>query len=1598
MSGNNIKVVVRCRPLNTREKARGAQCLIRMEGNKTILSKPASVGSKVLEEPKAFTFDQSYWSADKDDIDYADQEKVFNDLGKELLDHAFNGYNCCIFAYGQTGSGKSYSMVGYGEDKGITPRTCLELFERIENKKSEKLDFQVEVSYIEIYNEKVRDLLNPRNKNNLKVREHPVLGPYVQDLSRLAVNSFQNIEQLMDEGNKARTVAATNMNETSSRSHAVFTIFLTQKILNPSTKQTTEKVARISLVDLAGSERANSTGATGVRLKEGANINKSLTTLGKVIAGLAEQASAAADNGKKNSTKKSKEAFVPFRDSVLTWLLKDSLGGNSKTCMIAAISPADYDETLSTLRYADQAKKIKTKAVVNEDPNAKLMRELKDEVEALRQALMVYAPDEVEKIQAITHPAKKTTAKRFSEGTKPKTTRLSVPSAKSTVVFTDASGNTKQLSKEEMVEQLQTTERLLGDLNQTWEDKLRKTEQIHVEREQSLKKLGITIEKNQVGLYTPKEIPYLINLNEDPLMSECLMYNIMPGITHVDQFVAEDELELQREDESKSIRLSGSNINKDHCYFENKDDIVTLYSRPDCTTMVNGRRITEPKRLKSGYRIILGDHHVFRFNNPSEALKERETCQQQQQKQELDEGCSSRSDSTPSPVLDDRDLIDPTSSPHLGSELMDWKFARREAMLNTYINDPSFEHLTNEDLDKLFDDVAKVRIIRKRQSTSSDSLSRRTSSCSSLRRSFYSTNNSSIFLDDTVEGYYTTDTSTVSSSSSSCSLSSSSYLNELMFCKDAQDADRKRLSSRSHRMSRSPSYYLQSTFSQSLSLTPKEKELATKVIQCWKRKRNIAMAQAMLTYDFHVRQANALAAKANKDVFYQFAVVHDTMSVTAVSHWETANGQQQQAKSSSVLDTDLVRAPKPCIAIQVVSRKQGSIYLWSVEKFMVRLRCLQGSYHYASDPKKYLKGDDLFYEPARQYSLLGLAKVPLRNLMTQVPVESTLSVHCRNTGRCMGQLRVVISPIARSVRHPYQSGSAASSVCSGSRSDESMGDEDRSNLLHVGQQLVFEISIIDLAGLDTHKFSEAHAQFRLSTFGSNLDGVFATDPVDFKKIDGTSVLTFDYHQTLSMAITEDILKIIKTQDIVFEVYGKPRKEYLEALSASKINPDTKLPTLPKKESEDVIARIKICEMTPEGEYKPVPVESPAVNSTATATDTAVLGQHDTFCLQQGQQRRIVISLQSSASLDKIVDMRIGQARLMTNSKHRQVAEVGATATGDAVILNLISSVRDMEGTCTAEAAWDSSLHDTKHLNAVTAPTHKVGLTLSWTVRQKMLLNGSEVDTAVRFERDVFVHIKDQAKAALLKKKQSVLRAQQNARLSGSGGLFNFFSNIKSSASVIKDQTTSLYTIEYRPELLGGVHELLSNSNSLLIDYNQERQRMMRREERDATRYALFLSEQLDRLSDEPFTNKKGEAKTLDAKTVLDLWSRKTIASPSSTTLSHYPVIVRRWIAQVQHILIPVTAENSFKRGFLMRKKDDDSWGKCWCVFIGRFMFLYADQSESNEIDILHIRNVQKDGTESKTTTVFTVDTLYDSHTFQAPNNTIMCEWVAVMDY
>ncbi|XP_077963717.1 kinesin-like protein KIF1A isoform X12 [Gasterosteus aculeatus] len=605
MAGASVKVAVRVRPFNSREIGKDSKCIIQMSGNTTTIVNP-----KQAKDNKSFNFDYSYWShTSPEDINYASQVQVYKDIGEEMLLHAFEGYNVCIFAYGQTGAGKSYTMMGKQDVKdqqGIIPLLCEDLFTKFNDNGDNSMSYSVEVSYMEIYCERVRDLLNPKNKGNLRVREHPLMGPYVEDLSKLAVTSYNDIQDLMDSGNKARTVAATNMNETSSRSHAVFNIIFTQKRHDAETDNTSEKVSKISLVDLAGSERADSTGAKGTRLKEGANINKSLTTLGKVISALAE-----VDSGSnKNKKKKKVESFIPYRDSVLTWLLRENLGGNSRTAMIAALSPADinYDETLSTLRYADRAKQIRCNAVINEDPNNRLVRELKEEVSRLKDLLFSQGlGDIIDMTNAMTgmSPSPSLSALSSRAG--------SIASLHDRIMFSPGS--------EEAIERLKETEKIIAELNETWEEKLRRTEAIRMEREALLAEMGVAMREDggTVGVFSPKKTPHLVNLNEDPLMSECLLYYIKDGVTRVGRVDA-----ASRQD----IVLSGHFIKDEHCTFTSSTDkareIVVLEPCEGAETYVNGKRVTEPTVLKSGNRIILGKSHVFRFNHPVQARAERE--------------------------------------------------------------------------------------------------------------------------------------------------------------------------------------------------------------------------------------------------------------------------------------------------------------------------------------------------------------------------------------------------------------------------------------------------------------------------------------------------------------------------------------------------------------------------------------------------------------------------------------------------------------------------------------------------------------------------------------------------------------------------------------------------------------------------------------------------------------------------------------------------------------------------------------------------------------------------------------------------------------
>ncbi|CAK6960965.1 kinesin-like protein KIF17 [Scomber scombrus] len=361
MGSESVKVVVRCRPLNDREHALGCKMVLCMDLHRCqcFIEKPRAVD----EPPKQFTFDGTYF------IDQ-NTEQMYNEIAYPLVEGVTEGYNGTIFAYGQTGSGKSFTMQGVTEpaaQKGVIPRAFEHVFESIQC--AENTKFLVRASYLEIYNEEVRDLLGNDTKQRLELKEHPEHGVYVRDLSMHTVHSVGECERIIEQGWRNRAVGYTLMNKDSSRSHSIFTIHL--EICNTDGDgQDHLRAGKLNLVDLAGSERQSKTGATGERLREATKINLSLSALGNVISALVD----------------GRSKYIPYRDSKLTRLLQDSLGGNTRTLMIACLSPADnnYEESLSTLRYANRAKSIQNRPRINEDPKDALLREYQEEIKNLR--------------------------------------------------------------------------------------------------------------------------------------------------------------------------------------------------------------------------------------------------------------------------------------------------------------------------------------------------------------------------------------------------------------------------------------------------------------------------------------------------------------------------------------------------------------------------------------------------------------------------------------------------------------------------------------------------------------------------------------------------------------------------------------------------------------------------------------------------------------------------------------------------------------------------------------------------------------------------------------------------------------------------------------------------------------------------------------------------------------------------------------------------------------------------------------------------------------------------------------------------------------
>ncbi|KAL0821599.1 hypothetical protein ABMA28_005050 [Loxostege sticticalis] len=1532
---SSVKVAVRVRPFNSREIARDCKCIIEMTGNTTIITNPkAPPGNK--EGVKSFNFDFSYWSHNPNDPEFSSQIMVYKDIGEEMLQHAFDGYNICIFAYGQTGAGKSYTMMGRGEEgqEGIIPQICKDLFRRIRQTTSEDLKYSVEVSYMEIYCERVRDLLNPKNKGNLRVREHPALGPYVEDLSKLAVTSFQDINDLIDEGNKARTVAATNMNETSSRSHAVFTIFFTQQRHDKTTDLMSEKVSKISLVDLAGSERADSTGAKGTRLKEGANINKSLTTLGKVISALAEIAS---------KSKKSKKAdFIPYRDSVLTWLLRENLGGNSKTAMIAAISPADinFDETLSTLRYADRAKQIVCKAVVNEDANAKLIRELKEEIFKLRELLKAEGIEVEEGPDGRVVYEKKdppTTGEENNSSPARKKSEAEVMSPKLSRAATTIA--------EEAVDQLQASEKLIAELNETWEEKLKRTEEIRLQREAVFAEMGVAVKEGiTVGVYSPKKTPHLVNLNEDPNLSECLIYYIKDGITRLGTAEANVPQDIQlsgshilsehcifdntdgvicliphhgalvyingREvstaasiqgytsshilsehcifdntdgvicliphhgahvyingrEVSTAASIQGytsSHILSEHCIFDNTDGVICLIPHHGALVYINGREVTEPIILKTGSRVILGKNHVFRFTHPGQPREERVVKENNNKEEPADT------------------VTEPASDAGSDTENVDWDFAqcellekqgidlRAEMRKRLVVLEEQFRR-EKEHADQQFEEQ------RKNYEARIDALQRQVEE-QSVTMSMYSSYTPEDFHND-----------------------EDIFVNPLF---------------------------------ETECWSAREVGLAAWAFRKWKYHQFTSLRDDLWGNAIFLKEANAISVELRKKVQFQFTLLTDTAYSPLPAELAPRDDADDEYRPS---------APT-VVAVEVTDTKNGATHYWTLEKLRQRLELMREMYHNEAELSptspdhniESVTGGDPFYDRFPWFRLVGRSFVYLSNLLYPVPLIHKVAI-VNEKGDVKGYLRVAVQAVIDADKNnaEFVAGVKQSAKISfdddvtptrsrlkaltnveknnalnleeripdgqdsnikieemavgecdadSGRGDSSLAselkEEDLPEHLTLGREFTFRVTVLQAHSVSTD-YADVFCQFN---FLHRNEDAFSTEPV--KNTGKNTPLGFYHVQNITVPVTKSFVEYIKTQPIVFEVFGHYQQHPLhkdakqDGVVAGRTPPRRMLPPSipisapvrsPKwgaasvappccsshlHSKHDLLVWFEICELAPSGDYVPAVVEH--------SDDLPCRGL---FVLHQGIQRRIRITILHEPSSD----LQWADVRELVVGRIRNTPEANEDTTDGeedgALSLGLFPGERptlDDRAVFRFEAAWDSSLHGSPLLNRVSANGEVVYITLS----AYLEVENCGRPAIITKDLSVVVVGREARSGRSLKR---ALFGSRAARADRIAGLYELSLHRALEPGVQRRQRRVLDTSGTYVRGEENLHGWRPRGDSLIFDHQWELEKMTRLEQVGRTRHFLALRERLrhghdNAVAPNDFTKTEKEVSNMAAK-------------------------------------------------------------------------------------------------------------------------------------
>ena len=989
-------------------------------------------------------------------------------------------------------------------------------------------------------------------------------------------------------------------------------------------------------------------------------------------------------------------------------------------------------ETLSTLRYADQAKKIKNKAVVNEDPNAKLIRELKEELELLRTRVAGGGGLEGE---SSWDP--------------------SIPPEKQVVRYQTRTGEIKTVTKAELQEQLEQSEKIMSSLNESWEEKLAKTQEIQKEREKALEELGISVDKGNVGVHTPKKLPHLVNLNEDPLMSECLIYQIKPGQTLVGNLESGADVH---------IKLSGTKILAKHCMFDHHDGVVTVTAMAESMTMVNGKRLApdEPKRLRSGYRVILGDFHVFRFNHPEEVRKARDRVRSTLALSTGEAHNETLVDGDPPSTRPD--------SPASGD--VDWTYARREyAMARLNGQNVNFDNLNEEDLEKLFEDISRARskksigsVLGRPESRASlfdDNASE--SASSAVRPYSYGAMTDDTSIDPWSQagsemgsmrfgaGTPMKENPFINAGAASPAMVASHRETESLRAKVREYEEKiTRMTNGSPRLGDAPA---PAEYSDSL------KVLLRKVLAKWKSHTKVSMAEDALSKAVLVKEANVISKELGKRVTYQYTVVDDFPLAVPTSGVEAIAGLTE---FDDVSDPDLASCAKPCMGIKVLDYVHSTCYVWSMPKFEQRLQKMRNLYTFVDKPEysQHFNWSDPFYEaPHPAYAFVASTLVPLNPLSRQISTKYRLPLHDRHTGQQVGSCSVSLkfvslAPVATNGRGggggvaslSAPSGSSSRGPSSPTPSSSTNGGSGAADL-PVGHKLGFQILVDSVSGISRDAFASIHLQVKLSSFAGNelgKDEIYTSVPVDL--LSEASVAEVRLRRTMSFVLTPESIQWLRTGMAPIELYAKVRPQYLVALeqhdnaresenqqasgfaplhaingaedgyigSSTRGGQATLSNTMKERLSENemrgeerhhILASVQICELDAAGEYMPVPVRAQS------ALDPG------SFFLRQGLQRKLVVQLAHDSGRQflwsRVTKVELGDVRLLDAR-----ARVHGGKASDTVLLKAPVKQQKLEFRNNGTSAlglwawWDSSVHDSLHLNRTTASGHRVLMRLT----------------------------------------------------------------------------------------------------------------------------------------------------------------------------------------------------------------------------------------------------------------------------------------------